>query len=110
MKLKKLVKQVTEEMDLKGRSFVTTPTKSDSDTRTFSWDVTYEPDFAQLLKDLIKAEKSALGILTDKELGKDKFLKDVASEIKYLKNTYRDHLRNNYPGQYEIVKRKVKQN
>lgn len=109
MKLKELIKKVLikEIESIKGKTFTTTQTDVDPETGKISWDVEYEPDFAKLLKDIITAEKTAYAVISDKNLRKDKSLKEIAVHLKDLKNFYRDHLRNEYPGEYEKVKRRI---
>lgn len=110
MKLEKLYNElVNEAEDLSGKTFTSTQTDFDPETRSVTWKIEYKPDFAKLLTSLIEAEKAAYGILRDKEISKDTWLKDLAAELKFLKNAYRDHLRNSYPGEYQQVKQKVRQ-
>jgi hypothetical protein len=109
MNLKELIAKILKENeDIKGKKITTTQTSVDPVTRSITWDVEYEPDFSQLLRVLIDAEKLAYNLLAEKKLGRDKFFKEIASNIRYIKNEYRNHLRDKYPGEYEQAKKQMR--
>ena len=60
--------------------------------------------FGDSLKELSQALKALKGLSRTKEGKSDAFISDIASQLKAVFNSYRTHIRKNYPDQYETIK------
>ena len=60
--------------------------------------------FGDSLKELSQALKALKGLSRTKEGKSDSIISDIASQLKTVFNSYRTHIRKNYPDQYETIK------
>ena len=81
-----------------------TVTAVDDHTGAVSWDILNLPSFEQLFKTLDKAISSSRGVYT--KVKQDTKFRDIYDEIRKVRNSYRTHLRNEYPDEYNRIKRK----
>ena len=81
-----------------------TVTAVDPNTGAVSWDILNLPSFEQLFKTLDKAISTSRGVYT--KVKQDTKFRDIYDEIRKIRNSYRTHLRNEYPDEYNRIKRK----
>jgi hypothetical protein len=60
--------------------------------------------FGDSLKELSQALKALKGLSKTKEGKSDSIIGDITSQLKNVFNSYRTHIRKNYPEQYETIK------
>ena len=60
--------------------------------------------FGDSLKELSQALKALKGLSKTKEGKSDSVISDITSQLKNVFNSYRTHIRKNYPEQYETIK------
>lgn len=79
-------------------------TDVEPDSGSVTWDVSYGADLGEVIGKL----NGALDILSKIRVQnkQDHYFLEVIDDIKYIRNEYRSHIRNNYPDEYEIIKRK----
>jgi hypothetical protein len=76
----------------------------DKETGSSTSDVIKLASFSDALEKMSDAVKSLQTLMGTEDGRRDSLVKDIAIELKKTFNTYRTHLRKNYPDQYEQVK------
>jgi len=76
----------------------------DKETGSSTSDVIKLASFSDALEKMSDAVKSLQTLMGTEDGRRDSLVKDIAVELKKTFNTYRTHLRKNYPDQYEQVK------
>ena len=76
----------------------------DKETGSSTSDVIKLASFSDALEKMSDAVKSLQTLMGTEDGRRDSLVKDIASDLKKTFNTYRTHLRKNYPDQYEQVK------
>jgi len=84
--------------------FKTTQTDVDPETGTISWDVTYKPNFGLIYKAFKDLNKEFKKFLEFKETSSDIEFKKVYNGFNFVWNSFRTHVRKNYPGEYKKLK------
>jgi len=76
----------------------------DKETGSSTSDVIKLASFSDALEKMSDAVKSLQTLMGTEDGRRDSLVKDIAFDLKKTFNTYRTHLRKNYPDQYEQVK------
>ena len=81
--------------------FDTTQPETDPETGRISWDVKYKADYALVYKRFKELNKALKDFVTYEEVRKDPKLMEVGRWFNTLYNTFRTHIRREYPNQYK---------
>jgi len=79
-------------------------TDIDKETGRISHDIIKLASFGDALQKMSQAVQSLKGLMGTDEGRNDEMVKTIAAELKKVFNTYRTHLRKNYPDQYNQIK------
>jgi hypothetical protein len=86
------------------KSFELTPSSTDPETGTVTFDVKYNADFPGLYKAFKKLNEEFKRFLIYDEVKTDSKFREIYKGFNYLFNQYKSHMRENYPKQYSILK------
>jgi hypothetical protein len=81
--------------------FDTTQPETDPETGRISWDVKYKADYALVYKRFKELNKALKDFVTYDEVRKDPKLMEVSKWFNTLYNTFRTHIRREYPKQFK---------
>ena len=76
----------------------------DDQTGAVQWDILNLPSFEKLFTTLDKAITTSRGVYT--KLKTDTKFRDIYDEIRKIRNSYRTHMRNEYPDEYSKIRSK----
>ena len=76
----------------------------DDQTGAVQWDILNLPSFEKLFTTLDKAITTSKGVYT--KLKTDTKFRDIYDEIRKIRNSYRTHMRNEYPDEYSKIRSK----
>lgn len=88
-----------EDKDLTG--FDSTQSETNPETGQISWNIKYKADYALVYKRFKELNKVLKDFITHEEVRKDPKLMEVSRWFNTLYNTFRTHLRREYPNQYK---------
>ena len=81
--------------------FTSTPSPQDPETGQITWDVKYKADYALVYKRFKELNKALKDFITYDEVRKDPKLMEVSRWFNTLYNTFRTHIRREYPKQFK---------
>jgi hypothetical protein len=86
------------------KPFELTPSETNPETGTVTFDVKYNADFPGLYKAFKKLNEEFKKFLMYDEVKNDSKFREIYKGFNYLFNQYKSHMRENYPKQYSILK------
>jgi hypothetical protein len=86
------------------KPFELTPSDTNPETGTVTFDVKYNADFPGLYKAFKKLNEEFKKFLMYDEVKNDSKFREIYKGFSYLFNQYKSHMRENYPKQYSILK------
>lgn len=81
--------------------FESTKSEIDPETGKISWDIKYKADYALVYKRFKELNKALKDFVTYEEVRKDPKLMEINKWFNTLYNTFRTHIRREYPTQYK---------
>ena len=86
------------------KPFELTPSDTNPETGTVTFDVKYNADFPGLYRAFKKLNEEYKKFLMYDEVKTDPKFKEIYKGFSYLFNQYKSHMRENYPKQYSLLK------
>ena len=82
-------------------AFDSTQPETDPETGRISWDIKYKADYALVYKRFKELNKALKDFVTYDEVRKDPKLMEINKWFNTLYNTFRTHIRREYPNQFK---------
>lgn len=86
------------------KPFELTPSDTNPETGTVTFDVKYNADFPSLYRAFKKLNEEYKKFIMYDEVKKDPKFKEIYQGFNYIFNQYKSHMRENYPKQYSLLK------